>query len=140
MRLEGLGANGQGPRAKKNKYPFLKVIVLLCINMFCEMFYLLHYYAFARLKCFCVLLKLMYLLPNTIQYNGILWMETQLNMKLQGKYLQNDNWMYLLKCWHEINLSYKVLNNYWYVWVHVSTITRHSLTVLIIKELNYILL
>ena len=35
-------------------------------------------------------------------------METQLNMKLQMNYLQKGNWEHLLKCWHEIKLSYKV--------------------------------
>ena len=36
-------------------------------------------------------------------------METQLNMKLQMNFLQKDNWAPLLKRWHAINLSYKVL-------------------------------
>ena len=31
---------------------FLKVIFLLCSNIFCEMFYLLRCFAFAELKCF----------------------------------------------------------------------------------------
>ena len=37
-------------------------------------------------------------------------METQLNMKLQMNYLQKDNWAHLLKGWHVINSSYKVLH------------------------------
>ena len=37
-------------------------------------------------------------------------METQVNMKLQMNYLQKDNWAHLLKCWHAINLSYKVFH------------------------------
>ena len=37
-------------------------------------------------------------------------METQLNMKLQMNYLQKDNLAHLLKCWHVINSSYKVLH------------------------------
>ena len=37
-------------------------------------------------------------------------METQLNMKLQMNYLRKDNWAYLLKCWHAINSSYKILH------------------------------
>ena len=88
---------------------FLQVILLLCSNMFCEIFYLLCCFMFAGLKCnvhsshWC-------LLPNTIQYNGFLQMETQLNMKLQMNHLQNDNWANLLKCWCVINFSYEVLH------------------------------
>ena len=43
-----------------------KSYFLLCSNMFCEMFYLLCCFVFARLKCFCVLFKLICLLLNTI--------------------------------------------------------------------------
>ena len=40
-------------------------------------------------------------------------METQLNMKLQMNYLQQYKWAHLLKCWREINSSYKVLRMQW---------------------------
>ena len=43
-------------------------------------------------------------------HNGFLQMESQLNIKLQMNYLQKDNWAHLLKCWHGINSSYKVLH------------------------------
>ena len=37
-------------------------------------------------------------------------METQLNLKLQMNYLQKDTLALLLKCWHVINSSYKLLH------------------------------
>ena len=68
-----------------------KSYFLLCSYMFCEMFYLFCCFMLAELKCFCASPTLMCLLSNTLQYNGFLRMETQLNMKLQMNYLQKDN-------------------------------------------------
>ena len=79
---------------------FLRVIFLLCSNLFREMFYKLHCFALAGLKCFCA--SLICFLPNT---NG-----NKFNMELQINYLQKDNWAHLLKCWCVINLSYKALH------------------------------
>ena len=45
---------------------FLKVIFPLNSDMCCDMFYLLHCFVFADLKCFCVSPILMCLLPNTL--------------------------------------------------------------------------
>ena len=59
-------------------------------------------------------------------------METQLNVKLQMNYLQNDNWAFLQKWRRVINWSYIIatiphLNKYWCVWARASVIARHSL-------------
>ena len=61
-----------------HNYIFLKDIFSLCSNIFCEMFYLLHCFAFAELKCFWAS-PAMFLLPNNLNYKGFLRMETQLN-------------------------------------------------------------
>ena len=67
---------------------FLKVIYFIIYSdMCCDMFFLLHCFAFAELKCLVVSPTLMCLLPNTLYYSGFLWIETQLNMKLQMNYL-----------------------------------------------------
>ena len=62
-------------------------------------------------------------------------METQLNVKLQMNYLQNDNWAFLQKWRRVINWSYIIfklatiphLNKCWCVWARASVIARHSL-------------
>ena len=46
---------------------FLKLIFSLCSNIFCEMFYLLHCFVFAELKCFWASPTLMCLIPNTLK-------------------------------------------------------------------------
>ena len=61
-------------------------------------------------KCFCASPTLMCLLPNTLQYNEFLRMETQLNMEMHMNYLQKDNCAHLLKHWRAMNSSYKVLH------------------------------
>ena len=43
------------------------------------MFYLLHCFALAELKCFWASPTLMCLIPHTLQCNGFLQMETQLD-------------------------------------------------------------
>ena len=48
-----------------HNYIFLKDIFSLCSNIFCEMFYLLHCFAFAELKCFWAS-PAMFLLPNNL--------------------------------------------------------------------------
>ena len=78
--------------------------------MLCKMFYLCLCFAFAELKCFCASPTLMCLLPNTLQYNEFLRMETQLNMEMHMNYLQKDNCAHLLKHWRAMNSSYKVLH------------------------------
>ena len=84
---------------------FLKVIFLLYI-LICSVTCFFCSIAF-RLLSSSVLLchTLMCSLPNTSYYNGFLSMETQLNVKLQMNYLQEDNWAQLLKSWPVINSS-----------------------------------
>ena len=45
-----------------------------------------------------------------ILYNAMNFFKWKLNMKLQMKYLQKDNWAQLLNCWHANNWSYKILH------------------------------
>ena len=58
------------------KYNFFIIYSDMC----CDMFFLLHCFAFAELKCFVVSPTLMCLLPNTLYYSGFLWIETQPNI------------------------------------------------------------
>ena len=51
-----------------------------------------------------------------ILYNTTDFYERKLNMKLEMNCMQKDNWAHLLKCWHAINSSYKVLQ---YVCIYV---------------------
>ena len=52
---------------------FLKVIYFIIYSdMCCDMFFLLHCFAFAELKCLVVSTTLMCLLPNTLYYSGFL--------------------------------------------------------------------
>ena len=92
---------------------FLKTIFLLCSNLFCEMFYLLCCFTFTGLKCFCVLLTLMCLLPNNIYYNGFLQMETQFNMKLQMNFWKRltEHTCWSVGMWLNHHIKFCMSNN-----------------------------
>ena len=45
---------------------FQKLLLFYYVDMFCEMFYLLHRLAFAEFRCFCASPTLLSVLPNTL--------------------------------------------------------------------------
>ena len=49
-------------------------------------------------------------LKFTLLLCSVNFYKCKLNMKLQMNYLEKDYLAHLIKCWHVINLSYKVLH------------------------------